>query len=294
MEIVPSIGIWGPTRSGKTTYLAGLKMAIDKYAKKWRIWPVNNEAKIFFETNHADLVHGILPTSTEVTAPTAYEFEFYRPDSFMGSNGRYHRVTIFDAAGGHITDPSDKYGFFARLAQCRGLLLMVDPEDLHSEQGQPGPFDSTETYYRLLLRLAMRLGETLKTKRGTLNINFAFCLSKMDQDRHWKYHLDPGTYMRHILGETAMDGILSYCEPSQTRFFSISVAGRYKVNGFERPNITSSGGQECIADIRQWQPYQLLDPLFWLFDQLEEEQNARLPFWQRQLRALIREKNYQG
>jgi hypothetical protein len=288
----PSIGIWGPTKAGKTSYIAALKIALDSYAKGWRIWAGTTETERFLETQWSEMAQGKFPAPTDFTAPSTYNFQIYKKDTFLGTNGQYHNIFVFDAAGRFISEPDNPYGYFEKLAQCQGILLMIDPE-IERNLGQPRPTESNEPYHKLLIRLLHRLRER-RTGEGDLDINLAFCITKIDLDPHWEYRETPKEYLGEILGNIAMNGIMPFCKPERTGFFATSVAGRYFTpEGVSKPNTSLEGGIECIADLTKWQPYKLLDPLFWLFDRLESEKNANQkdPI-KRMLRTWLREKNY--
>lgn len=280
----PTIGIWGPVASGKTTYLAGLYLAFHTFAREWKMRAGKNDddAKQFIETNAAKLDKGLFPSSTEDAAHKTYSFRLFRQDSFLGLNGRYHEIKLIDAAGNLMYNSRYTDDYFTTLSQSQGILLMIDPDTTHMG----------ESYFTLLQRLFHRLDES-RLNQGVLDINVAFCLTKIDQDYYWEKREDPKKLLKDILGQTTFNTITNYFSPENMAFFAISVVGRYKTDsGEERPNIAQEGGGYRIANFRKWEPYNMLDPLFWLFDRIEIERDSRLIWWRRWLRRAMRRPNY--
>jgi hypothetical protein len=294
----PDIAVWGPTAAGKTTYLAGLLLALSMFAPEWSMFAGKGDEKAerFMEVTSGDIAEGHFPRPTARERPLMYTFRLWRKDSGLGRTGRYHEIGVIDAAGELILDAEDKTGYFETLRQCRGILCMVDPE-ISRQRGQPSPADERyQSYFALVNRLFNQLvRDDRLASDGKLDISLAFCLTKMDLDEHWPHRGQPEEYMQDILGAPTFNRILSVCARNKLKFFATSVVGVYKATGGEtRPNIEPAGDHSIIADLSQWKPYKVLDPLFWLFDQIERSRDAALPAWRRTLRSALREPNYRG
>lgn len=290
------IGIWGPTKAGKTTYLAGLLWAIDKFAPGWQIWPAEGDraTEDFFLRYSSSFANGVFPPSTPQDRPFIYNFRMsYKDNNGFGRVGRYHEITVLDVAGEYMNRADDPIGYYKKLRKCKGILCMIDPE-ISQHNGQPVPVASAKTedsYISLLIRMGIELHqENGLASDFTLNKLFAFTLTKMDLDQHWPYRQTPQAYMYRVLGEAGYNRLIKMTNPQRREFFAISVVGQYRtLSGEERPNIEDAGNDSCrIADLSQWTPYKLLDPLFWLFDKIEAEESSRLPFWRRIIRERMR------
>lgn len=267
-DLMPQIGIWGPTAAGKTTYLSGLKLAIDVFQQNLKFWAINEPAQQFIEVNAAKIAEGRFPRSTDYAQPENYIFRIYREDGgLLGNPNESHEINLIDAAGALILDAGDPKGYFAKLRQCAGLLIMIDPEQKRRlQEGEEG-----ETYFSTLHRLLHRLGETRRTESGRLDIHLAFCITKSDLNPHWDHRKEPAKYLEQLLGRPAYNGIINYCTSSKV--FAVSVAGRYKTKeGTVLPNLTfDKNGIPQIADLSQWKPYNVIQPLLWLFDQIDAD-----------------------
>jgi len=288
----PQISVWGASQVGKTTYLAGSLLAVNTfYSPQWKLMPGGEKEErdktYDFVTYEMDkLQNGLMPEATAVEPPKKYVFQFVQQGNFLGTTGRYHEITMLDAAGG-LTEAktgSDE-GYFAELCQSQGILMLVDPE-LREENGVEIAQNATMTYFSLVNRMLQYLQE-IHTGSLTLNIPLAMCLTKIDQSGHWTYRENPKAYLEQILGKATFNQITSVF--TNINYFAVSVAGFYEdpMTGQWLPNIDPSTNK--IKNFRVWTPYKVLDPLLWLFDQLETERNRNLIWWRRSLRARLRE-----
>jgi GTPase SAR1 family protein len=289
--LTPQIGIWGPTEAGKTTYLAGLKLAIDLFQPRMKLWAVDTPAKQFIEVNSARIAQGIFPRSTDYKVPERYTFRIYQERStFLNLKQvtEYHELSLLDASGHLILDPDDPKGYFTTLQGSAGILVMIDP----TKSGSLQPGKESESYFSVLHRLIHRLAETRLTASGKLDTHLAICITKSDLDPHWEHRDDPAEHLEHLLGKPTYRGLMNYCESA--RVFSISVVGRYRTSsGLLLPNVAEEpDGARRIADLDQWQPLNVLDPLFWLFDQIDNDLARGLSPLQRTVRRMGKQPNY--
>lgn len=301
----PKIAVWGATGVGKTTYLAGAMLAVNTFCSPtWKMQAGGEKEErnktfdfITFEMDR--LAGGKPPQATPPGEPSEYVFQFIQEGNLMGTRGRFHEVGLVDTAGGNIEasidDDKPGYGYFEMLCQSQGILMLIDPE-LKDENGVPMPQkSSTEniSYYVLINLLIQHLQDT-KRNSLTLDIPLAICLTKIDKADHWPYRERPAEYTEEILGRAAFQQIVTSFNPRKINYFAVSVAGLYQNprNGEYVPNIDEHG--EKLHNFRQWRPYQILDPLFWLLDQIEAQRNSRLSWWRRALRNKLREANYRS
>jgi len=292
----PQISLWGASGVGKTSYLAGSLLAVEKFhSPQWKLrsggTPEEEKAtNEFFNFEMTKLVQGITPEATVMAPPNKYVFQFIQQGNFWGTNGRYHEITMVDAAGvlTEIKVGEDDKGYFAELCQSQGILMLIDPELREENNTLFASQNATMTYYELVTRMLQHLKEAHPDKL-TLDIPLAMCLTKIDQPVHWIYRDRPEVYLREILGDIPFNKITSAFK--NVSYFAVSVAGLYQepVTGEWIPNIDPN--IDKIIDIKYWQPYKVLDPLSWLFDHLETQKNHRLTWWRRLLRKKLREAN---
>lgn len=281
-----SIGIWGPSQVGKTTYLAG---ALSSLSTDGWIWYGQNDAAHSFINRQVSTVEGgKFLKATEEGTPTHYSFQVIKKGDLWGRTGRHHQISLLDAAGVQVEDEFDTFGYFESLRRCLGLLLMIDPK-LKNEDEQAQAQQSGKTYSELLATLIQNLQE-IRTG-AEIDMPLAICLTKIDQPEHWPFRDDPEQHLFEILGRPTFDRLKNTF--SNREYFAISMVGVYEdpATGHVYPNIDPTGTR--IADMRAWQPYKILDPLFWLFDQIELHHNRQLTGWRQALRKQVRQPNYQ-
>ena len=289
--------LWGPPQSGKTTYLAALKLTIDTFKTGWRMAPRpgDDAAEQFLEKETAALSQGIMPAATESQEPIAYTFQMeHQATSVLGLDGRYQEITIFDAAGRVVLRATFSPAYFAQLASCLGILLMIDP-GINREAGQPGP-DGNDIYYEMFMRLYHQLRRPEPDKGMSVDRSLALCVTKIDEDDVWhayagKYREDSESFMRYLVGDAAYNYVYNHF--TRVKCFAVSAVGRYGEGEDRKKNfVCDENGVWRIADLRQWQPYHVLDPIMWLFDEIEARQQQSLPAWRRLAQSKLREPNY--
>ncbi len=293
---LPKIAVWGASGVGKSTFVAGSLLTMHKFSLGWK-WILNGEGEEYEKTHefiqyemNTLLSGNMLPPTSADKKPDRYIFQFEQEGNFWGIRGRYHKVELIDVAGIRTEDTDEdeaEFRYFETLCQSQGILMMVDP-NLKEEDGPATAQRARKTYFQLINRLI----KYLKTTRlgGTmLNIPLAICLTKMEQEEHWKYRNRPADYLQTLLGPIIFNQINDTFKTKE--YFAVSTVGRYQnpIKG-EIPNIDAK--EEIFLNVDEWQPYRLLDQLFWLLDQLAGSRDARLSWWQRKLRKLVREDNY--
>ena len=196
--------------------------------------------------------------------------------------------------------------YFETLCSSDGILMMVDPnvkygQVVYEHQVEGGNATmisgtlsgrATKLAYFNLVDLLIEYVHQTRPPGTTIDIPVAICLTKMDQPIHWPYREQPQEYLRDVLGKATVNRIHSIFR--NCRYFSISVVGQYQdpTTGQITSNLNESG--ESLLDRNAWEPYHILDPLFWLFDQFERQRDARLSFGRRWFRQWLREANYKS
>ncbi len=266
------IGIWGPERAGKTTYVLALKQYLRRaksYSKsqsqdrvitrdsKWEMI-ATPETQGKLRQAEDRFVRGIFPEPTDPNqAPDYYDFTFKKGDD------RYD-VTVVDAAGKHILDDADPSGYLGLLGGCSGLLILLDTKSDMS--------GTEQSYFAALDRLL-----SFMAPEGRVRQSIAFCLGKVDQDDLWSALHHEGKQINELCWEH-VPGFADFYENHQksltkAHFFAISAVGRVATpRSYDRPNIVVEGPSSRMVDPDDgWLPFRLFDPLLWLFDQLDSE-----------------------
>jgi hypothetical protein len=286
------IGIWGGTRVGKSTYIEGVILAFHSLEIDWKIWAANPPAKLFTERDLPLLLQGIFPKASSISKIEEYEFRIQHDHELLRDHRKYN-LKVVETAGIHIKNPSDEVAirYFNELNKCKGgLLLMFDAEDLRQNT-----FASSETFAHLMI-LMNRL-EASSCVNGVLDLDIAICLTKMDINPHWQNRNRPREYFKELIGEYSFNTLVNKCNLKRLKFFSISVVGRYTTpKGEEMPNIIIETDTSRLIDMKQWRPYNLLNPLFWLFEQQirQQEMNKNMFFGQRWFNRILRLWSYRS
>jgi hypothetical protein len=295
----PTIGMWGPPRAGKTTYLAALYQWSSTFREsRWSMLTRGEEAHRFVELAANQLLdnrgprtgsQGSFPKSTDQDRVFAYEFRIVKKAIVGGFAPRSFDLTFNDAAGAAVQHGNDKIGYFDSLRACNGILCLIDPIVDHRGD-QPGPLHTEESYLSLLGRLFTELSRGGEVRRdGYLPINVAFCISKIDLDEHWPWRDRPEEHCREIIGDRAFELILKRCHPARRSFSAVSAVGRYRPgSGEERPNVESAGDYFRVASPAQWKPFQLAKPLAWLLSRIEDQRDEALSIDRRLYWAMLR------
>lgn len=292
---IPQIAVWGASHVGKTVYLAGAMLALATFHREWS-WLMGGDGDErqrtfdFINFEIGKLQGGKMVQPTEEKEPEKYIFQLEQRGDLLGRRGRYHEIALADVAGIQIEDTTDRKRYFETLRNSQGVLMLIDPT-LKNVYQAPTPAKSEISYFALINLLIKHLQET-QAKGAKLEMPIAICLTKIDQEEHWPYRTQPETYLQETLGKAAFNLLTNTFTTKE--FFAVSTVGRYRdpVTGEERSNLDPHPDRNQLLNFKAWEPYCLLDPLFWLLDHFEHERDSRLPFWRRTLRRLVREPNY--
>ena len=188
-----TIGIWGGTQSGKTTYLSALEIAtlLDPTGS-WNIFG-NDEASpgsVDFLLNGSESLRaGYFPPNTTSRQPYTYEI-IGRPAGFAGLVSSLREtvgmprpfqfnLNVFDYPGGDLlkADPADP--LWEQLATCDGLVYLFDPH--MSDVGSDNFKCLSRSMSMMRQVLAKHPGALLSD--GRLPHHLAVCVTKFDDDK---------------------------------------------------------------------------------------------------------------
>ena len=217
-RVLRRIGLWGAPRSGKTTYLAALNVAVARSRQDLLIYGVDDEATEFLADN-TDLLtkQRRFPPATESLHPLSWAMHMPTQRVTQKRFGRQTTETIplqlnldlLDAPGGIFAsvqggaasarsqdlgfdddddavvreDPEDE--LIDHLASCDGIVFLFDP----IREQQEG--DAYQYFQGTLLRIAQRRFSQGGTVSAKLPQFLAVCITKFD---------DPDVYRRAKLG----------------------------------------------------------------------------------------------
>lgn len=277
MSGTPKIGIWGPTGSGKTTYLGALYLELQKewsIVNQISVGPDSNQLTIHIANN---LANGEFPPAT--SRQSRHYALFFHPDSpSIGRRllQRKFELSLIEAPGDftgrdpglRADDEISKY--YEHIGECTGLILMID-SDAQDRQSEDQFGVKQGSYYLALQKLFSALDTD---KNGKVLPKIAFCLSKADID-HPGREIDntlAEKLVHQIVGEDTRNLIQSKCQTRgfrpKVRYYAISSVGMYTVAGQSRPNIhfVPRENKFQIAKPAERKPIQVADPLYWLLE----------------------------
>ncbi len=266
-----SIGIWGPTGSGKTTYLGALYLDL---LKEWMIHGENSKGRdssqLMVDISNA-LTAGIFPRATPRESKH-YALYFHPIKTGFIARRRQNpfELSLYEAPGeftGRDSGllPSDEVGmYYENLGKSTGLLLMIDPVS-QQKRGEDLFGVEAGTYYLALQKLFDNLPTDANRK---VNTRLAFCLTKIDVDSVAS-QLETESVEQviyNIIGGDAANLVRSRCVERRIAFFGLSAVGTYMIEGSLRPNITYSPRENSyqIAKPHERKPLRLTEPLYWL------------------------------
>lgn len=274
--ITSSIGIWGATKSGKTTYLTALQPAFNRLREQnnvdlhWLFTPVNQNARDFIEKHVGEFAHGILPGATDVAAPELLEFRLEHPTA------RAISLHMMDAAGGLTEDVHDDYGYFRLLSSCSGILLMLDCMSTGRQEKK-----ATGQRIQLLRDMLLQYQPS-----QTAKIAVAVCITQVDRHPEWESIVNnPRQYLTDELvprgSYSALCGITAAVDADELDdICPVSVLGHVRTFHGIRWNVKQDKPESRavyrIPDMAHWEPFNLLRPLFYLIRHIRRTQGRLL------------------
>ena len=264
-----NIVVIGPTAAGKTTYLAALSYFKEhKQGKKlFTVNPQNPATRILAEKAEnilkqaADLDRTVIGQEIESVDDlpfysfgiTAKPYWYSSTETFQ-LTARDYPGEVFEA----IASPSARKPIHEDfINECFtdviGCLIMLTG-------WEPG----TDNFYNRIMKQFLKLMDERGRSR---DLKLAIVMSKCERGEIWPGRLDPeidlfGVHLRETT-KTLREKVI----PQNLRFFALSTFG---VLGKDNPRPNREDrmkGEEPASVIREpdsWQPYNLIEPLYWL------------------------------
>lgn len=168
------ISIIGVTSAGKTVYISQLLRGMEDYAAKAGLvafFASPNER--LFVKDHPVIRNVRLPESTP--AKSFSQPMFYDIVQRNGTGVTQDTIVLYDIAGENCYKPEDMVNYSKFVQHSDGLILLIDPKQLHFI---PGEMDTDESKPSTVLNT---LHGVLTTKAGEKSkIPVAVCVSKSD------------------------------------------------------------------------------------------------------------------
>lgn len=264
-----NIVVIGPTAAGKTTYLAALSYFKEhKQGKKlFTVNPQNPATRILAEKAEnilkqaADLDRTVIGQEIESVDDlpfysfgiTAKPYWYSSTETFQ-LTARDYPGEVFEA----IASPSARKPIHEDfINECFtdviGCLIMLTG-------WEPG----TDNFYNRIMKQFLKLMD----ERGrSQDLKLAIVMSKCERGEIWPGRLDPEIDLFAVHLRETTKTLRAKVIPQNLRFFALSTFG---VLGRDNPRPNREDrmkGEEPASVIRQpnsWQPYNLIEPLYWL------------------------------
>lgn len=244
---VVKIGIWGPPKSGKTTYLSLLQFASHD---GWKIRPKDKFASDLLVMGYQSLrkKNESVP-STQPGNPQFLPFEFVGPKGFLRGSKSF-TVILPESAGEDYEKPDPNGELVREICRSHGIIWMIDPLQIDN------PKPDRKNYLQMIQEWLY----LLYSMEGYQDIKkyMAFCLTKMDHPNHVAHINEPYNYCLHKLGPEVAGLLEDYCTIDRIRFFATSAVGLTKDGKSNMDPIT----EELLNPA---EPVGLFDPFRWLF-----------------------------
>jgi energy-coupling factor transporter ATP-binding protein EcfA2 len=264
-----NIVVIGPTAAGKTTYLAALSYFKEhKQGKKlFTVNPQNPATRILAEKAEnilkqaADLDRTVIGQEIESVDDlpfysfgiTAKPYWYSSTETFQLTARDYPGVVFEAIASPSARKPIHEDFINECFTDVIGCLIMLTG-------WEPG----TDNFYNRIMKQFLKLMD----ERGrSQNLKLAIVMSKCERGEIWPGRLDPEIDLFAVHLRETTKTLRAKVIPQNLRFFALSTFG---VLGRDNPRPNREDrmkGEEPASVIRQpnsWQPYNLIEPLYWL------------------------------
>lgn len=240
---VVKIGVWGPPKSGKTTYIALLER--DSYSNynsgeenAPRITYKDEFTRKFLSDYKKKLID-----KKEFINPTDKVSDLNLEINYKG---HLYQVHVPEAPGEDYTDPLNNPDLANKLSGYDAIIWLIDPLQVDNPKA--------EVTYRAMIDDWL---SSLKLKCGIpLPHYMAFCLTKMDIESYSSYRAKPSKFFDEKLGIDVMALLNTYCHPNRILFFSTTSVGE---------TIDPQNPQKLM---KEPDPTNLFKPFAWILDNL--------------------------
>jgi hypothetical protein len=321
------IGLWGATQSGKSTFLSALYIAVSRFPQPdVLIYGVDSTSTDFLINNTSLLNYNhIFPPATQVEQQLAWNMRMRIPNRsrrrFMGKGDGTvpfdMRIDLQDAPGrvfasvpgreaqqeaqqgrlslpGEVSKPDQSRDVASYLADCEGVLLLIDP----LRERKTG--DAHEYFHGTLLRMAERAMPSVPAGERLAHY-VAVCVTKFDdpdvycfaRDNGYRFHHTSDPHMFPRISDADSERFLhelcrgyrksdiklvtsslgKYFYPDRIRYFVTSAVGFYadedgQFQDEDYQNVVpqqGGPGEEVTYTIRgAIHPINVVEPLLWL------------------------------
>jgi hypothetical protein len=289
------IGLWGGTQSGKTTFLAALRIAtLESDLGHWRLAGREADSSTFLIERTNDLLYNRKFPEGDTQGKNPYEW-LMSGDRPLGLVDWLRRLlggkvvsadsfvlTVQDVPGKWFEDGRGTQNLNGRvevLSNCAGIIYLYDPT-------QENNFRSLQTILDNLYSKADREGRLCDD--GRLNHHLAVCVTKVDATdvfaqlmkaeavqvepvgapRATVIAIDGERAFRSMAPEPVLRSIDSYFPSDRVAYFATSAIGFFVgedgLVDLEHPTNTcpDEGGREAVRG--RVHPLNVLEPLLWL------------------------------
>jgi len=257
-----NIRVIGPREAGKTTYLSALA-SFGKKDKQFSVTPINDDSKKLLELAENILKGGerLEPTDAQQRVDEIPDYLFlikgkkglknYKIDL----NVKDYSGEIFEklAQNNELDEKTQDYINHCLMKDVSGCLVMLTGWEKGEDRKYKKAFEH-------LIKL-------MDSRQRLKNLRLAIVMSKCERGEIWPGRIEPKTDLFSLhLPETKE--LLEETIPAKNLgFFAVSAFGVLGKND-PRPNrideVGRNGRQAVLRDTERWQPYNLLEPLYWL------------------------------
>jgi energy-coupling factor transporter ATP-binding protein EcfA2 len=262
------IRIIGPRGAGKTTLLAALAcvpvLGYGRRLKNYKIQAQNEDAHLLIDKAEDILKQGesLEPTVIQggLLAQPLYMLElqvksWFRAVEQIQLEVRDYPGEIFEALSDATSLNPIHHEFWSECvaSDVDGCLVLLADWQAIDDQGT-----------KRILRQFTRL---LEAHDRLSNLRLAVAISKCERGELWSGRLDPklDLFTQHLPGTLSM--LQSRIPPKNLRLYAVSAFGVLSRTD-PRPNrvdvVGSDGRNSVLRQPKRWQPYGLIDPLYWL------------------------------
>ena len=265
-----NICVIGPRASGKTTYLAALayKRRTSKNSQKLNIQPLGDDSREIADKAENIICQGASFEPNKIGGLTKtvddlplYSFNieiqnhwFTKPESFQ-LNVRDYPGEIFEKiADRNQSDPiCEEFLDECLRKDVVGCLILLTAWD-----------QAADTLYNQVIN---RFIDLMDSHDRTDDLRLAVAMSKSERGELWSGRLDPETDLFRLHLPRTRDSLRERITSKNLRFYAISTFGVLRRND-PRPNRIDEQGKfgkaSVLRDAPHWQPYNLIEPLYWL------------------------------
>lgn len=275
MQSNKEISILGLTKSGKSTYLAVLRNALEKKKSSWKFEP-NNEETIIAMSKFLQRMFLERKYPLKTDDPGTLEFRVIS-DTYWGFNsGGQFLLKAYDVPGEATKGlNSELYVDFYKeyVSRSSGIIFLLDPENSWLEKEDDFDKSNGDIYYPLFSSI---LDQIKLYKKG--EIFMAFCVTKLDMklkphsdfDRLGKYQ-ETKLLAERILGRNTISAIDYSFDKEHLAWFPVSATG-YTGSGDKRSTQYQWDGKEAIIkDPSSIEPIGIAKSFEWVLNSIANQ-----------------------